>query len=248
MVELLDPQPGQRVLELAAGPGEVGFAALPRLLPGGELISTDVAPEMIEAGRRRAEELGLDGVRFAVEDAAALSFADDSVDAVLCRFGIMLVPDMGRVAAEMGRVTRPGGRVVVAVWASPTLNPWITASGRAALELGFMEPPDPDAPGPFRLADPERLREVVASGGLEIEHVEEVAVNWVAGSLEEWWETTQDTSRMLSLLLGGLSPDQIAALGERAGSLLRGVRRRGRLAHRARRRPRRRGDGAVGGL
>ena len=123
MVELLDPQPGQRVLELAAGPGEVGFAALPRLLPGGELISTDVAPEMVEAGRRRAEELGLDGVRFAVEDAAALSFADDSVDAVLCRFGIMLVPDMGRVAAEMGRVTRPGGRVVARRLGEPDAQP-----------------------------------------------------------------------------------------------------------------------------
>ena len=58
------------MLELAAGPGEVGFLALPRLLPGGELISTDVAPEMVEAARRRAEELGLEGVRFAVEDAA----------------------------------------------------------------------------------------------------------------------------------------------------------------------------------
>ena len=220
MVELLDPQPGQRVLELAAGPGEVGFAVLPRLLPGGELISTDVAPEMVEAGRRRAEELGLDDVRFAVEDAAALSYADDSVDAVLCRFGIMLVPEMERAAAEMARVTRPGGRVVLAVWASPTVNPWITASGRAALELGLAERPDPDAPGPFRLADPERLREVVASGGLEIAHAEETHVAWVAGSLEEWWDTTRDTSRMLSLLLGGLSPDQVDALRERAGSLL----------------------------
>ena len=62
---------------------------------------------------------------------------------------------------------------------------------------------------------------MVASGGLEIEHVEEVGVNWVAGSLEEWWETAQDTSRMLSLLLGGLSPDQVEALGERSASLLR---------------------------
>jgi ubiquinone/menaquinone biosynthesis C-methylase UbiE len=135
MIELLEARPGQRVLEVAAGPGEVGFTLLPRLEPDGELISTDAAPEMVEAARRRADELGLVGVRFAVEDAASISLADDSVDAVLCRFGIMLVPDMEQGAAEIARVTRPGGRVVLAVWASPQVNPWITASGRAALEL-----------------------------------------------------------------------------------------------------------------
>jgi SAM-dependent methyltransferase len=220
MVELLEPQPGQRVLELAAGPGEVGFLALPKLLPGGELISTDVAPEMVAAARRRAEELDLEGIRFAVEDAAVLSLADDSVDAVLCRFGIMLVPDMERAALEIARVTRPRGRVVLAVWASPQVNPWITASGRAALELGLTEPPDPDAVGPFRLADPDRLRAIVTAGGLEIDRIEEVGVTWAAGSLEEWWETTRDTSRMLAILLAGLSPGQIAALRERATQLL----------------------------
>jgi hypothetical protein len=61
---------------------------------------------------------------------------------------------------------------------------------------------------------------VVTSGGLAIERVEDVKVTWVAGSLDEWWETTRDTSRMLSLLLGGLAPDQVEALRERAGSLL----------------------------
>ena len=220
MIELLDPQPGQRVLELAAGPGEVGFLALPRLHPGGELISTDVAPEMVEAARRRSVELGLEGVSFAVEDAAALSFADRSFDGILCRFGLMLVPEMGRAAAETARVTRPGGRVVLAVWAGPAQNPWITASGRAAVELELTEPPDPDALGPFRLADPDRLRAVVTSGGLAVEEVEEVTVTWVAGSLEEWWETTRDTSRMLSMLLEQLTADQEDALRARSESLL----------------------------
>ena len=180
MIELLDPRPGQTVLEIAAGPGATGFQLLPRIQPGGQLISTDAAPEMVDVARRRAAELGLPGVSFAVEDAANLSFDDDSVDGVLCRFGIMLVPEMERTAAEMARVLRPGGRVVLAVWASSRLNPWMTAPGRAALELGLTDPPDPEAPGPFRLADPEQLRSIVESGGLEIQVVEEVPVTWAA--------------------------------------------------------------------
>jgi len=104
LVDLLEPRPGQVILELAAGPGDTGFSALPRLLPGGRLVTTDVAPEMLDAARRRAAELGLEDVSFAVEDAAALTFDDDAFDGILCRWGLMLVPAMGHAAAEMARV------------------------------------------------------------------------------------------------------------------------------------------------
>ena len=144
---------------------------------------------------------------------AALSLTDDSVDRVLCRFGIMLVPDMEAVAAEIARVLRPGGTAVLAVWASTSVNPWMTAPGKAAMELGYIEPPDHDAPGPFRLSDPERLRAVVASGGLAIEAIEDVPVEWVAASLDEWWETTRDTSRMLTLLTSASRPRRSRSSG-----------------------------------
>lgn len=220
MVELLEPQPGDSVLEVAAGPGETGFLVVPRIRPGGELLSTDAAPEMVDAARRRSAELGLDGIRFAVEDAADLSLAEDAVDAVLCRFGLMLVPEMERAASEIGRVLRPGGRAVIAVWASPRLNPWMTAPGRAALKLGLIEPPEHDAPGPFRLADPDRLRSVVLAGVLAIQSVEDVPVAWSAESLDEWWETTSDTSRMLTTLLERLSADEAGELRSSAEALL----------------------------
>jgi SAM-dependent methyltransferase len=216
LVELLAPEPGESILELAAGPGDTGFLALDRLEPGGRLLSTDVAPEMVEAARRRAAELELEGVTFAVEDAAALSLADASFDGVLCRWGLMLVPEMDAAAAEIARVLRPGGRAAVAVWASPDLNDWMTASGRAALELGLMERPDPDAPGPFRLSGDGALEGVLADAGLEVDLVEDVPMTWTAPSLDVWWDISTDMSRMLAMLLDRLGPEEAAAVRDGA--------------------------------
>ena len=216
LVDLLEPRPGQVILELAAGPGDTGFSTLPRLLPGGRLVTTDVAPEMLDAARRRAAELGLEDVSFAVEDAAALTFDDDAFDGILCRWGLMLIPDMDAAAAEMRRVARPGGRVALAVWASPDANEWMTASGRAALELGLTEPPDPEAPGPFRLSGEGALEAVLSGAGLSVQAVEDVPLMWHASSVDEWWEISTDMSRLLALLRAQLTDDQLADVRQAA--------------------------------
>ncbi len=158
-MELLEPASGQRVLEVAAGPGETGFLVVPLIQPGGELVSTDAAPEMVDVARRRAEALGLTGIRFSVEDVVRLSPANDTFDRVLCRFGTDARARHG-ARGRRDRAGAPPRRSVpsLAVWASSRLNPWMTAPGKAALELGLADPPDHDAPGPFRLADPKRLQ------------------------------------------------------------------------------------------
>ena len=217
LVELLDPRPGETILELAAGPGDTGLLAAPALAPGGRLVSTDVAPEMVEAARRRAAELGQEElVSFAVEDMQSLSFADASFDGAVCRWGLMLVPDMQSAAREIARVLRPGGRIALAVWADPDDNDWMTASGRSALELGLVERPDPDAPGPFRLAREGALESLLAEAGLRVEQVEDVSVTWRAPSLSAWWDVARDTSRSLVVTLEGLGGDDAEAI--RAGA------------------------------
>jgi SAM-dependent methyltransferase len=215
MVALLDPQPGETILELAAGPGDTGFLAAGLLGAEGQLLSTDVADEMVAIARRRASELGVTNAEFRVLDAAAIDLADESVDGVLCRFGLMLIDDPGRGFAEVRRVLRPGRAASIAVWAEPARNEWMTAAGRSAVTLGLMEPPDPDAPGPFRLSDPPLLVSLVAGAGLTLETLVDVPVNWHSRSLEEWWETVCDMSPRLSALLTELEPGQADAL--RAG-------------------------------
>jgi SAM-dependent methyltransferase len=204
------------VVELAAGAGDTGFLAAERVGPAGRLLSTDVAPEMVEAARRRAAELGLERVEFLVADAAALPLDEASVDGILCRFGLMLVPDPAQALGEIARVLRPGARVAIAVWADSARNDWMTAAARTALELGLVERPDPRAPGPFRLSDPDELRGLVDSAGLRIDALEDVPLTWRASSLQEWWEATLDMSRMLAALVERIAPAEAAAV--RAGA------------------------------
>jgi len=216
LVELLAPRPGQTIVDLAAGPGDTGFLAAPLVRPGGRLVTTDVAPEMLDTARRRAAELGLDDVEFRIEDIAALSFDDATVDGILCRWGLMLVPDIDAAAAEIRRVLRADGRAALAVWGSPDENDWMTAPGRSALELGLVERPDPAAPGPFRLSADGALAAVLRSAGLTVETVEEVRLVWRSPSLDEWWDAVKDTSRMLSTLLERLTADEAQAVREGA--------------------------------
>jgi SAM-dependent methyltransferase len=165
MVDSLGLQPGQRVLELAAGPGDTGFMAAELVRPGGTLISSDGAEPMIEVARARAAQLGIDNVEFRQLELEWIDLETASVDAVLVRWGIMLTVDPPAAAHEIRRVLRPGGHAALAVWAALERNPWALIPRRAMLELGHTEPPDPGIPGPFALAEDGRLAAVLEDAG-----------------------------------------------------------------------------------
>jgi SAM-dependent methyltransferase len=208
LVERLDPQPGQTVLELAAGVGHVGFKAAERLGPEGRLISTDFAPLMVERARAYGEELGIDGVEYRVLDAESMDLDDSSVDGVLCRFGYMLMADPGAALAETRRVLRDGGRLSFAVWAEPERNLWAFLPGKAMVELGHIPPPEPGAPGIFSLADPGRITELVTGAGFGAPAIEEVEVDWGYNDPDEHWRLTLELTGPISEVVEGLDPDE----------------------------------------
>jgi SAM-dependent methyltransferase len=170
LVRELAPKLGDVVLELAAGQGDVGFAAAPLLGESGRLIASDFSAAMLEVARRRGEELGLTNVEFRELDAEDLNLEENSVDGVLCRWGYMLMPNPANALAETRRVLRPGGRLAFAVWASGDRNPWITVAGRILVAHGHMPPPEPGEPGMFVLANKNELRALVEDAGFA--HVE----------------------------------------------------------------------------
>jgi len=214
-------QPGLRVLELAAGPGETGFLAAELIRPGGSLVCSDATDEMLEVARARAQELGVENVEFKRIELEWIDLETASVDAALCKWGLMFAVDPEAALREMRRVLRPGGRVALAVWDGPAANPWGTIPTRVLVELGHSSQPDPDAPGMFALAPPGRLRELLEDAGFVDVLVETVEPARAFDSVEEYIAETHDLSSVFGQVFDALSEDQRAQVIGRVAELAR---------------------------
>ncbi len=196
LLDLLALHPGQRVLELAAGLGETGMLAAELVAPLGGVVISDQAEAMLEGARRRAVELGLSNIEFQVLDAEWIDLPFASVDAILCRWGYMLLADPAAALAEARRVLRPGGRIALAVWDALASNPWALLPGLELVERGLAPAPAPGEPrpGPFALGDAERVRALLEQAGFVEVEVRTLQLDRHHTSFAELWETTLDLS------------------------------------------------------
>jgi SAM-dependent methyltransferase len=207
MIDAIAPQPGQTVLELAAGPGDTGLMAAELLRPGGKLISTDGAEAMVAVARERAGELGLmDMVEARPMEAEWIDLGTASVDAVLCRWGYMLLADPETALRETRRVLRPDGRLALAVWDSREVNPLLATPSAIVVELGLAPASPPGQPGPFALADRAELVDVIATAGFQDIVVDTVDLRFDFESLDAVWEHQRDLSPTLAGLTRDLAP------------------------------------------
>jgi SAM-dependent methyltransferase len=219
MIDQLQLQPGHEVLELAAGPGDTGFMAAELVRPGGRLICSDAVEPMLAIARERAEQQDIENVEFKLLELEWIDLETASVDALLCRWGIMFVSDQGAAAREMRRVLRPGGRVALAVWDAPERNPWATIPRRALLELGHAQAPEPGAPDMFALAEPGRLHELLQDGGFTDVHTDSIEISSERSSVEQWLEETTDLSRPFAEVRERLDRAQWNSVLERVRAL-----------------------------
>jgi ubiquinone/menaquinone biosynthesis C-methylase UbiE len=211
MVQAISPQPGERVLELAAGLGETGMLAAELVAPMGGVVISDQAEAMLEGARARALALGLSNIEFQVLNAEWIDLPLASVDAVLCRFGYMLMTDPGAALGETRRVLRPGGRLALAVWDALEANPWARLPSQELRERGLRAQEVP-GPGPFAMAGREALAEALQQAGFEVEAIEAIEATRRHASFEELWEVQLDMSQTFHDAVLSVPEQQIAEI------------------------------------
>jgi SAM-dependent methyltransferase len=187
MVDAIAPQPGHTVLDLAAGIGDTGYLAAELIQPGGTLMTSDFAPEMLAAAQRRAELKGIKNVRFRqIDMSLPIDQPAASVDGVLCRWGYMLIEDPESALRDTRRILKQDGRVALAAWTAPEDNLWSVAPVKILQDRGLIEP-HPPGPGQFAWADPDVIREHMEAAGFiepEIQAVDFI-VNYE--DVDDWW-------------------------------------------------------------
>lgn len=200
MLDALDLRPGQRVLDIAAGVGDTGLLAARRVAPAGGVVLGDQAEGMLQAARARARELGVENVEVRQLNAEWLDLPTATLDAVLCRWGFMLMADREAALRECRRVLRPGGAIALAVWSTPQRNPWVTVpmavlSGAQADFAPAWLPAAREGPaGMFALADRDELADTLREAGFTEVAVAAVELVRRHASFEEFWQCTLDVS------------------------------------------------------
>lgn len=157
---------GMRVLDLGSGTGYPALLAAQTVGPSGNVTGVDLAEQMLEAARRKAASQKLSNITFKTGDVTTLPFEAASFDAITTRFCLMFLPEIPKAVAEVARILKPDTWVAAAVWSAPDKNPYLKIPIDVIKQFVELPPPDPTAPGIFRLAKPSELAGMLEQAGL----------------------------------------------------------------------------------
>lgn len=189
---------GNRVLDVAGGSGEPSLTVADVVAAPGSVTYSDPSAEMLAAARRNAVRFRVPNIWFCQTGGDALPFRSDHFDAVVCRFGAMFFPEPGVAVGELLRVAKPGSRVALAVWHTSEANPFHHVVTDVLSRYVEPAPPDPDAMGAFRFAEPGKLEEVFRTAGAR--DVQERILSFHINaqiSIEAFWELRSEMSGTL---------------------------------------------------
>ena len=201
---------GMQVLDLGSGTGYPALLGAQTVGPSGNVIGLDLAEQMLAAARRKATTLGLAHVTFRTGDVTALPFEANLFDAVTSRFCLMFLPEIPKAIAEIARVLKPGGWVAAAVWSAPEKNPYLMIPITVIKQFLDLPPPDPTAPGIFRLAKPGDLAGMLQQAGFTNLSEEEFIADVRFPSGEEYYASLMDIAAPIQNLFAKLSDQQKA--------------------------------------
>ena len=206
---------GHRVLDLGSGTGYPALLTAQVVGPQGSVIGIDLAEQMLAAAERKASRLGLSNVTFRTGDVTQLPFERESFDAVTSRFCLMFLPDIPKAAAEIARVLKPGGWMAAAVWSAPDKNPYLKIPIDTIMQFIELPPPDPEAPGIFRLAKPGALPAMLEGAGFKDISEQEFVGDVQFASAQEYVASLMDIAAPIQNLFAKLSTEQQRQVKER---------------------------------
>jgi len=208
MCELAHIRPGQRVLDIATGIGEPALTAAQWVGPSGHVLATDIAPEMLGFGKSRAADMGLGNLEFRQMDAEAMDLPDASFDAILCRFGLMFLPNLDAALRTILRLLVPGGCFAAAVWSTPDKVPSSSIARGTIMRELQMPPTAPGTHDSFSLSDPVALKHRLDQAGFVDLHVETMYAHYEWSSPDTYVEFAQDMLAIVRTTLADLPPER----------------------------------------
>lgn len=201
LVELASIGTGARVLDIATGNGEPALTVARRVGVGGHVIATDQSAGMLAIARERAAALGISNVEFREIDGEDLTLSDRDFDAIVCRWGLMFMPDVKAALGGIYQRLRVGGRLATAVWATADKMPLTMIGAEAVRRIAGLPPPPPDALGPLRLADESMMRGMLAAVGFRDVTVERIPVTFELASPGDFAQFRVDIAAPFRALL-----------------------------------------------
>ncbi len=165
LLEAVAPCPGERVLDIGCGCGATSFQAAEWVGDNGWVTGLDLSPDMIDVAKAKVATNGLRNVAFALSDAATRAF-EPEWDLVMSRFGVMFFGDPATAFGNLRHALKPTGRLGFVCWRAAADNQWISVPLAAASDIiELPNPPHPNAPGPFALANPDRINTILSGAG-----------------------------------------------------------------------------------
>src|SRR5260221_10189854 len=152
MLEAAGAEPGDHVLDIAAGTGDQSLLAARLVGPSGSILATDSSADMLDIAARVVQQEGLTTITTRVMDAEQLDLQDNAFDAVICRLALMLIPNLQPALREIRRVLKPGGKLAALVWSAPENNPLFALP--LAIVSTYVRGASSHRPHPFALSDP----------------------------------------------------------------------------------------------
>jgi len=207
MLALAAIGPGDRVLDVAAGAGEPAITIAKRVGPGGSVLATDIAPNILAHAAQAAADQGLRNVETRVMDGEHLDVAEATFDAVTSRVGLIYFPDQQRALTEMRRVLKPGGRVAAIVYTTPERNQFFSIPVGIIRRRAQLPTPAPGQPGPFSLGGDGVFADAFARAGLRDIQTRVVPAPLRLASAAECVRFERESFGALHQMLAGLDED-----------------------------------------